>query len=116
MNGTVAVDVSFESALPLGARPDLSVDGTIEIERLPNILYVGRPVQGQPNSTIGLFRWRAKAPKLPASRSSLGDFGKFRGSAAWIESRRSGDLIRHVCLGFVRPYPSRMTGSQERDK
>jgi len=56
VNGTVAVDVSFESALPLGARPDLSVDGTIEIERLPNVLYVGRPVQGQPDSTIGLFQ------------------------------------------------------------
>jgi HlyD family secretion protein len=56
VNGTVAVDVSFESALPLGARPDLSVDGKIEIERLPNVLYVGRPVQGQPNSKIGLFR------------------------------------------------------------
>jgi HlyD family secretion protein len=56
VNGTVAVDVSFDGGLPPGARPDLSVDGTIEIERLPNILYVGRPVQGQPNSTIGLFR------------------------------------------------------------
>ena len=56
VNGTVAVDVSFEGALPPGARPDLSVDGTIELERLPNILYVGRPVQGQPNSMIGLFR------------------------------------------------------------
>jgi HlyD family secretion protein len=56
VNGTVAVDVSFNSALPAGARPDLSVDGTIEIERLPSVLYVGRPVQGQPNSKIGLFR------------------------------------------------------------
>ena len=56
VNGTVAVDVSFDSSLPLGVRPDLSVDGTIELERLPNILYVGRPVQGQPNSTIGLFQ------------------------------------------------------------
>jgi HlyD family secretion protein len=56
VNGTVAVDVSFDGLLPAGARPDLSVDGTIEIERLPNILYVGRPVQGQPNSTIGLFQ------------------------------------------------------------
>lgn len=56
VNGTVAVDVSFDGGLPAGARPDLSVDGTIEIERLPNILYVGRPVQGQPNSKIGLFR------------------------------------------------------------
>ena len=56
VNGTVAVDVSFDGPLPPGARPDLSVDGTVEIERLPNILYVGRPVQGQPNSKIGLFR------------------------------------------------------------
>jgi len=56
VNGTVAVDVSFDGWLPAGARPDLSVDGTIEIERLPNILYVGRPVQGQPNSKVGLFR------------------------------------------------------------
>jgi HlyD family secretion protein len=56
VNGTVAVDVSSDGPLPPGARPDLSVDGTIEIERLPNVLYVGRPVQGQPNSKIGLFR------------------------------------------------------------
>jgi HlyD family secretion protein len=56
VNGTVAVDVSFAGPLPPGARPDLSVDGTVEIERLPDVLYVGRPVQGQPNSKIGLFR------------------------------------------------------------
>jgi HlyD family secretion protein len=56
VNGTVAVDVSFDGPLPGGARPDLGVDGTIEIERLQNVLYVGRPVQGQANSKIGLFR------------------------------------------------------------
>jgi HlyD family secretion protein len=56
VNGSVAVDVSFDSTVPHGARPDLSVDGTIEIERLPNVLYVGRPIQGQPNSTMGLFQ------------------------------------------------------------
>src|SRR4029077_9088480 len=56
VNGMVAVDVALDGVEPPGARPDLSVDGTIEIERLPNILYVGRPVQGQPNSKIGLFR------------------------------------------------------------
>ena len=55
-NGTVTVDVSLEGALPQGARPDLSVDGTIEIERLPDVLYVGRPVHGQPESTVGLFK------------------------------------------------------------
>ena len=55
-NGTVGVDVALEGALPAGARPDLSVDGTIEIERLTNVLYVGRPAYGQAQSTVGLFK------------------------------------------------------------
>lgn len=55
-SGTVTVDVTLEGELPQGARPDLSVDGTIEIERLSNVLYVGRPTFGQPNSTVSLFR------------------------------------------------------------
>ena len=56
VNGTVAVDVALDGALPKGARPDLSVDGTIELERLEDVLYVGRPTFGQPESTISLFR------------------------------------------------------------
>jgi HlyD family secretion protein len=56
VNGTVTVDVRLEGELPQGARPDLSVDGTIEIERLDEVMYVGRPVFGQPNSTVTLFR------------------------------------------------------------
>ncbi len=55
-NGTVTVDVVLDGTLPKGARPDLSVDGTIQLERLENVLYVGRPVQGQPESTAGLFK------------------------------------------------------------
>ncbi|HZI95244.1 MAG TPA: HlyD family efflux transporter periplasmic adaptor subunit, partial [Patescibacteria group bacterium] len=55
-NGTVKVDVALEGPLPKGARPDLSVDGTIELERLTDILYVGRPAFGQEKSTVGLFR------------------------------------------------------------
>src|SRR5256886_2991978 len=55
-NGTVTVDVALDGPLPKGARPDLSVDGTIQLEKLENVLYVGRPVQGQPESTIGLFK------------------------------------------------------------
>jgi HlyD family secretion protein len=54
--GTVGVDVILEGALPSGARPDLSVDGTIQLERLENVLYVGRPAFGQENSTVGLFK------------------------------------------------------------
>ena len=53
---TVTVDVRLDAELPKGARPDLSVDGTIELERLADVLYVGRPVYAQQESTIGLFR------------------------------------------------------------
>jgi HlyD family secretion protein len=55
-NGTVTVDVKLIGDLPKGARPDLSVDGTIDLERLDNVLYVGRPAFGQENSTISLFK------------------------------------------------------------
>jgi RND family efflux transporter MFP subunit len=55
-NGTVTVDVKLTGELPKGARPDLSVDGTIDLEHLDNVLYVGRPAFGQENSTISLFR------------------------------------------------------------
>jgi HlyD family secretion protein len=55
-NGTVTVDVSLQGELPRGARPDLSVDGTIEVERLKDVLHVGRPAYGQSNSSVGLFR------------------------------------------------------------
>lgn len=55
-NGTVTVDVRLEGELPQGARPDLSVDGTVELERLNEVVYMGRPVFGQPNSKITLFR------------------------------------------------------------
>lgn len=54
--GTVTVDAKLEGELPQGARPDLSVDGTIELEHLDDVVYVGRPAFGQPNSTISLFK------------------------------------------------------------
>ncbi len=56
INGTVTVDVTIDDPLPPGARPDLSVDGTITLENLRDVLYVGRPVHGQSDSTIGLFK------------------------------------------------------------
>ena len=54
--GTVAVDIALEEALPKGARPDMNVEGTIELDRLEDVLHVGRPVQGQPDQTVGLYR------------------------------------------------------------
>ena len=56
VNGTVTVDVELSGALPQGARPDLSVDGEIDLDRLQNVLYVGRPAFGNENSTISLFK------------------------------------------------------------
>lgn len=55
-DGTVTVDVELVGELPRGARPDLSVDGTVEIERLEDVLYVGRPAYGQAGTTVSLFR------------------------------------------------------------
>jgi HlyD family secretion protein len=55
-NGTVIVDVKLDGPLPPGSRPELSVDGTVEQERLSDVVYVGRPVFGQPNATVGLFK------------------------------------------------------------
>ena len=54
--GTVTVDVAIDGELPKGARPDLSVDGTIELERLDNVVFVGRPAFGQENNTVGIFK------------------------------------------------------------
>jgi len=65
VNGTVKVDVQLEGDYPKGVRPDLSVDGTIDLERLTNVVYVGRPAYGQPDSTVGMFKL---APNGEASR------------------------------------------------
>ena len=54
--GTVTVDVALDEQLPEGARPDLTVDGTIELERLPDVIYVGRPAFGQSQSTVSMFK------------------------------------------------------------
>ena len=56
INGTVTVDVKLDGQLPPGARPDLSVDGTIDLDRLANVEFVGRPAFGQENSTVSMFK------------------------------------------------------------
>lgn len=71
-NGTVTVDVALEGPLPRGARPDLSVDGTIELERLDNVLYVGRPAFGQEQSTVGLFKLDKATGEASRSQVQLG--------------------------------------------
>jgi HlyD family secretion protein len=72
INGTVTVDVALDDSLPAGARADLSVDGTIILENLKDVLYVGRPVHGQSDSTIGLFRLDANGSQARRVNVKLG--------------------------------------------
>jgi HlyD family secretion protein len=72
VNGSVLIDVSLTDALPRGAVPDQSVDGTIQLERLDNVLYVGRPSLGQDESTIGLFRLRPDSGNADRVQVKLG--------------------------------------------
>ncbi|GAB5560947.1 MAG: HlyD family efflux transporter periplasmic adaptor subunit [Synoicihabitans sp.] len=82
-NGTVLVDVTLEGELPRGARPDLSVDGTIELERLPNVIFVGRPAFGQERSTVGIFKLDtdgyAHRTQVQLGRSSVNTIEVIRG-------------------------------------
>ena len=71
-NGTVTVDVSLTGALPRGAVPDMSVDGTVQLERVENVLYVGRPSLGQEDSTVGLFRVTSEAGDAARVQVKLG--------------------------------------------
>jgi len=89
--GTFTVDVSFTGPLPTSARPDLSVDGTIELERLQNVLYVGRPAFGQGQQTVGMFRLSADGQEAARTQVSLG-----RSSVSTIEilnGLREGDQV-----------------------
>jgi HlyD family secretion protein len=66
------VDVAIDGELPKGARPDLSVDGTIELERLDDVIYVGRPAFGQENSTVGIFKLVAGSSEAVRTPVKLG--------------------------------------------
>lgn len=71
-NGTVTVDVALDGALPSGARPDLSVDGTINIETLSDVLYVGRPAFGQADSTVTMFKLTGDGKEAVRVKVELG--------------------------------------------
>ncbi len=90
-NGTVTVDVSLDGELPKGARPDLSVDGTIELERLNEVVFVGRPAFGQERSTVGIFKLDGAGSYAERTQVQLG-----RSSVNTIEivgGLRPGDRV-----------------------
>ena len=100
VEGTVQVDVELMGKLPRGARPDQSVDGTIEIERLADVIYMGRPAYGQPNSTICLFKlvddgdYAVRVP-VELGRTSVNSVEIVQG----LRARRRGHPVRHLGLG-----------------
>ena len=90
-NGTVAVDITLTGALPKSARPDMTVDGTIELERLPDVLYVGRPAQGQADSLVSLFKIQEGTNEAIRTKVKLG-----RNSVSTVEiveGLKQGDQV-----------------------
>jgi HlyD family secretion protein len=100
-NGTVGVDVALLGPLPAGARPELSVDGTVEIERLPDVVYVDRPVSGEPDTTIGLFKIDPNGKGASRVNVKLG-----RASVNTIEVLEGLNVGDRVILSDMSQYDS----------
>ena len=90
-NGTITVDVELPDLLPAGARPDLTVDGTIELENLQDVLYVGRPVHGQPETTVGLFKLTSDGSEAVRVNVKLGRASV--NSVEVLQGLNAGDVI-----------------------
>ncbi len=90
-NGTVTVDIKPEQPLPKGARPDLSVEGTIELERLQNVVYVGRPVLTESDAQVQLFKLNASGKEGLRTRVKLGRSSV--NTVEVIEGLQPGDQI-----------------------
>ena len=102
VNGTRTVDRKLDGALPPGAVPDLSVDGTIEIERLSDVVYVGRPVSAQGDSSAGLFK--IDADGKGATRVSV-KFGRASVNAIEVlDGLRPGDRLILSDMSAQDPY------------
>lgn len=98
-NGTVTVDVTLDAPLPKGARPDLSVDGTITLERLEDVLYVGRPVNGQAESLVSLFKVVDGGKRAVRVRVKLG-----RNSVTSIEVTQGLEVGDQIILSDMSQY------------
>jgi HlyD family secretion protein len=98
-DGTVTVDVKLEGQLPTGARPDMSVDGIIEIERLQDAVFVGRPAFAQPGSTVSLFRVESDGKTAVRVRVEFG-----RSSVSIIEVVRGLNVGDRVILSDMTAY------------
>ena len=101
LNGTVTVDVSLKGPLPPAARPDLSVDGTIQLEKLDNVMYVGRPVFGQQDSAVQLFKIEPEGKYANKTKVTFG-----RVSVNYIEVKDGLKVGDKVILSDMSAYDS----------
>ena len=101
LNGSVGVDIMLLGSLPEGARPELSVDGTVEIERLNNVVYMERPVSGEPEATIGLFKIDPDGAGASRVQVKLG-----RTSVNTVEIRSGLQVGDRVILSDMAQYDS----------
>lgn len=101
LNGTVTVDVALKGPLPDAARPDLSVDGTIQLEKLENVVYVGRPVFGQQDSTVQLFKLEPDGKYADKVKVAFG-----RVSVNYIEVKDGLKVGDKVILSDMSAYDS----------
>jgi HlyD family secretion protein len=101
VNGSVTVDVALKGALPQGARPDLSVDGTVQLERLNDVLYVGCPVYGQENATVELFKIEPDGKYANKVKVTFG-----RRSVSYIEVKSGLNAGDRVILSDMSTYDS----------
>lgn len=101
LNGSVGVDIFLQGKLPEGARPELSVDGTVEIARLNNVVFMERPVSGEPEATIGLFKIDPDGSGASRVQVKLG-----RTSVNTVEIRNGLQVGDRVILSDMGQYDS----------
>jgi HlyD family secretion protein len=99
VGGTVTIDVALDGPLPSGAVPDLSVDGTIQIEKLKNVLYTGRPGYGSPTGPVGLFKIVENGHAAVRTQVLLG-----RSSVTYVEIVKGLNVGDKVILSDMSPY------------
>jgi HlyD family secretion protein len=99
INGTVTVDVALKGALPPGAKPDLSVDGKIQLEKLDDVVYVDRPVFGQQDQTVTLFKVDADGKYANQVKVTFG-----KASVSTIEVRAGLNVGDRVILSDMSAY------------
>ena len=107
IEGTVLVDIRLLGGMPRGVRPDLGPDGTIELDRLEDVLHMGRPIHAREDGMMGLAGGRPNACRVRPSAGGQG-LGEHDRNPRGAERGRRGGPVRHVGVGRLREDPARI--------